>query len=74
MLGFGMAVALAVALAGPYDHMQTICTSLQTDNHTNTSSLNLYRPDTFLDATQHVKALKVASCTINFSQIEDYIC
>jgi len=22
------------------DHMQTICTSLQTDNHTNTSSLN----------------------------------
>ena len=27
------------------DHMQTICTSLQTDNHTNTSSLNFYRPD-----------------------------
>ena len=26
------------------DHMQTICTSLQTDNHTNTSSLNFYRP------------------------------
>jgi len=26
------------------DHMQTICTSLQTDNHTNTSSLNSYRP------------------------------
>ena len=22
------------------DHMQTICTSLQTDNHTNTSELN----------------------------------
>ena len=22
------------------DHMQTICTSLQADNHTNTSSLN----------------------------------
>jgi len=22
------------------DHMQTICTSLQTDNHTNTSSVN----------------------------------
>jgi len=22
------------------DHIQTICTSLQTDNHTNTSSLN----------------------------------
>ena len=27
------------------DHMQTICTSLQTDNHTNTSSVNFYRPD-----------------------------
>jgi len=27
------------------DHMQTICTSLQTDNHTNTPSL--YRPDAF---------------------------
>ena len=27
------------------DHMQTISTSLQTDNHTNTSSLSFYRPD-----------------------------
>ena len=27
------------------DRMQTICTSLQTDNHTNTSSLNFYRPE-----------------------------
>ena len=26
------------------DHMQTICTSHQTDNHTNTSSLDFYRP------------------------------
>ena len=26
------------------DHMQTICTSLQRDNHTNTSSLNFYWP------------------------------
>ena len=25
------------------DHMQTICISLQTDNHINTSSLNVYR-------------------------------
>jgi len=33
-------------------HMQTICTSLQTDspNHTNTSSLNFYRPDALPDA------------------------
>jgi len=32
------------------DHMPTICTSLQTDNHTNTPSLNLYRSDTLPDA------------------------
>jgi len=30
--------------------MQTICTSLQTDNHTNTSSLNFYRLDALPDA------------------------
>jgi len=32
------------------DHMQTICTSLQTDNQTSTSSLNFYRPDVLSDA------------------------
>jgi len=32
------------------DHMQTICTSLETDNHTNTSSLNFYTPDALPDA------------------------
>ena len=32
------------------DHMQTICTSLQTDNLTNTSSLNFYRPNAHPDA------------------------
>jgi len=32
------------------DHMQTISTSLQTDNYNNTSSLNLYRPDALPDA------------------------
>ena len=32
------------------DHMQTICASLQTDNHTNTSSLNSYRSDALPDA------------------------
>jgi len=31
------------------DHMLTICLSLQTDNHTNTSSLNFHRPDALLD-------------------------
>jgi len=32
------------------DYMQTICTSLQTENHTNTSSLNFHRPDALPDA------------------------
>ena len=32
------------------DHMQTICTSLQRDNHTSTSSLNFYGPDALPDA------------------------
>ena len=32
------------------DHMQTICTSLQTDNHINTSSVKFYRPDALPDA------------------------
>jgi len=39
--------------------MQTICSSLQTDNHTNTSSLNFYSPDALPDPpTNSVKALK----------------
>ena len=49
------------------DHMQTICTSLQTDNHTNTSSLNFYRPNALPDtqrtvlkhwSTLHIRASK----------------
>jgi len=32
------------------DHMQIICTSLQTDNHNNTISLNFDRPDALHDA------------------------
>jgi len=41
-------------------HMQ-VCTLLQTDNHTNTSSLNFYKPDAFPDAlsTHCVRALKL---------------
>ena len=39
------------------DHMQTICTSHLTHNHTNTSSLNFYRPgdlpDTQPTVSQH---------------------
>ena len=32
------------------NHMQAICTSLQTDNHINTSPLNFYRPGALPDA------------------------
>jgi len=32
------------------DHMQIICTLLQTDNHASTSSLNFYRPVAVPDA------------------------
>jgi len=39
------------------DHTQTICTSLQTDNHTNTSSLIFTGRMLFLTPNQHVKAL-----------------
>ena len=31
------------------DHVQTSCTSLRTDNHTNTSSHSFYRPDSLPD-------------------------
>ena len=50
MMGFGMEWH-------QLDHMQTICTSLQTDNHTNTSSLNVYRPDALPDAQPTVSKL-----------------
>jgi len=32
------------------DHMQIICTSLQTNNYASTSSLNFYRPAAVLNA------------------------
>jgi len=45
------------------DHMQTICTSLQTDNHTNTSSVNVCRPDALPDAQPTVSdSLQASSC------------
>ena len=34
------------------------CTSLQTDNHTNTSSLNFYRPMLFLTSNQQRQGTK----------------
>jgi len=37
----------AAASAGPH---ATLCTSIQTDNDINTSSLNFYKPDALPDA------------------------
>jgi len=42
-IGFGMQ-------SHQLDHMQTICTSPQTGNHTNTSSLTFYGLDILPDA------------------------
>jgi len=44
------------------DHMQTFCTSLQTDNRTNTSSLSFLRPD----------ALPSAQPTVS-KQVQEYL-
>jgi len=46
------------------DHMQTICTSLQTDNHINTSSINFYRPDALLTPNEQCQSTqgKMTSC------------
>ena len=52
MIGFWDAVASA-------DHMQT----LQTDNHTNTSSVNFYRPDALPDAQPAVSKRRRAATT-----------
>jgi len=44
------------------DHMQIICTSLQTDNYTSTSSLNFLQAGTTVCSSRHptngVKALR----------------
>ena len=48
------------------DHTQTICTSVLTDNHTNTSSLNFYRPDALPDVQPTVSSTegKVAAVLV----------
>jgi len=45
------------------DHMQTICTSLQTDNHTNTPSLSF--TGLMLCPANSVKALKAKALDSN---------
>ena len=45
-------------------HMQAICTSLQTDNHTDTSSLSVYRPDAVPDAQPTVQSTEGTDQTL----------
>ena len=45
------------------DYMQTICTSLQTDNHINTSSLNFYWLDALSDAQPTVSRHRMHTTT-----------
>ena len=56
------------------DHMQTICTSLQTNNHTNTSSLNFLqaRCSSWRPANA-VKALKGFPFNFNLNCVENVI-
>ena len=47
------------------DHMQTICTSLHTDNHINTSWLKFYRPMLFLTSNQQCQSTEgTARCRV----------
>ena len=46
------------------DHMKTVCTSLQTDNHVNTSSLNFYSRMLFLMPNQQCQSTEGNSLVI----------
>jgi len=46
------------------DHVQTICTSLQTDNNIDTSSVNSYRLDALPDAQPTVSKTEGKSPTL----------
>jgi len=53
------------------DHMQTICTSLHTDNHTNTSSLSFLQAGCSSSCPSNdVKALKALSAIVVQSYLE----
>jgi len=43
------------------DHMQIICTLVQTDNHASTSPLSFYRPDDLPDAQPTASMKKITS-------------
>jgi len=57
------------------EHMQIICTSLQTDNHGSTSSLNFLHARSYSwRSTNSVKVLKVQILKINISAYGVIIC
>ena len=51
------------------DHMQIICTSLQTDNHTSTHSV-FYRPDAFLPPNQQHQSTEGTMTTKKETKVE----
>ena len=57
------------------DRLQTICTSLQTDNHISTSSLSFYRPGGLPDAqpTASERRFEVKAATTNCLQCFDAV-
>jgi len=52
------------------DHLQTICTSFQTDNHTNTPSLNIYRPKALPDAQPTVTRESSDPVTVFYNELQ----
>jgi len=54
------------------DHIQTICTSPQTDNDNNTSSLNFYRPDALPDPSQQCQSTEGKLSTNKALKSADY--
>jgi len=52
----------------------TSCASLQTDNHTNTSSLNFYRPDALSDPNQQCQSTEVVAIKTFHMSYDQVVC
>jgi len=52
-----------------WDHMQIICTSLQTDNHASTSPLSFHGLMPYLPPTNCIKALQSRTFGDNLKQV-----
>jgi len=55
------------------DHMQIICTLLQTDNHNSTSPLSFYMPDALPAAQPTASAIKALKALCETTLIGTYI-